>query len=172
MGDLQSDTDTSAAPRSTRRTQRAAAVAVAVTVAVTLILAASIAYVTRSTSGNRPIADQATITQLMTIAKTAAANGGGQVESADAVRSTRSAAVRFSSGDGVSGNEPVWLVQVRGKKDFVCGTCSQPRGAGSSPRGRVIQLILDAKTFDVTDFGLDSRWLDLSPLGAVLVLKK
>jgi hypothetical protein len=77
--------------------------------------------------------------------------------------------VKATSGDGVTGEEPVWVIQLKGAAEFVCRTCRGPSGA-RAPKGRYITRILDATTFDQTDFGLDDKVVNLAQLGTVVRL--
>jgi hypothetical protein len=94
----------------------------------------------------------------------------GQIESAGAVKSQHAAAVRLTSGAIVSGNRDVWAVQVEGVHEFVCRSCSRPWGA-APPRGRFITVVIDAETFEVTDWGLAPNSVDLGKLGTVIELR-
>jgi hypothetical protein len=77
--------------------------------------------------------------------------------------------VKATSGDGVTGDEPVWVIQVKGAAEFTCRTCKGPAGS-QAPHGRYFVLILDATTFDQTDFGLDDTAANLAQLGPVIAL--
>jgi hypothetical protein len=74
-------------------------------------------------------------------------------------------------GDYVSGADgaPVYLVTIRGH--FVCNTCTGPPGS-NAPRGTYMSLVLNAKTFAGTDFGLSPKPPPVSPasLGPVTYL--
>jgi hypothetical protein len=107
--------------------------------------------------------------RLQTLAEQTARSLDGSIKTAQAVKSRHSTAERAISGDIVPGNEPVWAIQVEGAHEFVCHSCSYPAGA-APPRGRYFTLIVDAKTFATTDFGLDSSRADLAELGTVMDL--
>jgi hypothetical protein len=125
---------------------------------------------TASSGASTPAAgDPPTVQRLWAIANSAAVANGGTVFAADAVESTHSKAVRVTMGDGVSGDELVWVVQVEGERRFVCNGCSRPPGA-TSPTGRYLLLVLDARTFDRTDFGIGPTVADLTKLGPVVTL--
>ena len=113
--------------------------------------------------------DATTEQRLWKSAVSAASAQTGTVLLAEAVKSTHATAVRVTSGDGVSGEEPVWVIQVTGAAEFVCRTCSEPMG-GQAPKGRYLTLVLDATTFDQTDFGLEDKAANLAQLGAVISL--
>jgi hypothetical protein len=74
----------------------------------------------------------------------------------------RNRAVKVTSGDAVGGSGPSYVIEIRGT--FVCDSCSVPPG-GRAPQGHVITLVVAAKTFGVTDFGLTDKWVDLRRLG-------
>jgi Domain of unknown function (DUF4232) len=114
--------------------------------------------------------DQQVEQRLWWVADSAAKSDAGTVKAAQAVRSTRAAAVMLTSQGVIDDNQPVWLVQVEGLADFVCNACSRPSGA-AAPRGRFLTMIVGASTFAGMDFGLDSTKADLSRLGAVLDLR-
>jgi hypothetical protein len=99
----------------------------------------------------------------------AATAQGGTIKAAQAVRSTHARAVAVTSGGVITGDEPVWVVQVEGVKEFVCNSCSFPQGA-SAPHGRFQVLILDASTFRTLDFGLSDKDASLIQLGSVVEL--
>jgi hypothetical protein len=77
----------------------------------------------------------------------------------------------LTSGDMVRGNKAVWAVQIEGIHKFVCRECSRPPGA-APPSGRFLTYILDAKTFEVTDFGIGPHRVDLGKLGTVIDLNE
>jgi hypothetical protein len=107
--------------------------------------------------------------RLWQVAERAAEGMNGQIESAQAVRSQRAAAVRLTSGSTVPGNRDVWAIQIEGVHEFVCRKCSRPPGA-RPPSGRFITLVVDAKTFEETDGGLAADSVDLGELGTVIEL--
>jgi hypothetical protein len=113
--------------------------------------------------------ESATEHRLWQIAQRTADSLGGQIKIAQAVRSQHIRAVRLTSGDRVTGNQAVWVIQVEGQRQFVCGACSVPPG-GAAPRGRFVTIVLDAKTFRQTDFGLGRQRVDLGRLGTVVTL--
>ena len=118
----------------------------------------------------RASVDQQVEQRLWSVADSAARSDGGTVKAAQAVRSTRAAAVMLTSQGVIDDNQPVWLVQVEGVADFVCNACSVPAGA-AAPRGRFLTMIIGVTTFESLDFGLDSTKADLGSLGAVLDLQ-
>ena len=93
----------------------------------------------------------------------------GDVATAEAVRSTHARAVRVTMGDVVHGNQPVWVIQVRGSKEFVCNACSRPPGVPAQ-RGRFLLFVLNATTFQTLDDGIGSARADLDQLGTVIHL--
>lgn len=108
--------------------------------------------------------------RLWRIAEDAAEGMGGRIESAQAVESQHAAAVRLTSDATVPGNEDVWVIQVEGVDKFVCiRSCSFPAGA-QPPSGRFITIVMNAQTFETTDFGLAPNSVDLGELGSVIEL--
>jgi hypothetical protein len=91
------------------------------------------------------------------------------VRRAEAVESTHARAVKTTMGDGVQGEQPVWVVQVEGSHPFVCSSCSGPPG-GSAPTGRYLLSVVDAATFQPWDFGIQPNAADLGQLGNVETL--
>lgn len=125
-------------------------------------------------TGSQEVLDPGIEHRLWQVAERAAEGMNGRIESAQAVRSQRASAVRLTSDALVSGNRDVWAIQIEGVHEFVCRTCSRPPGAPPAPplSGRFITLVLDAETFDVTDWGLGSDSVDLGRLGTVVELQK
>jgi hypothetical protein len=107
--------------------------------------------------------------QLWELATRAAKSDGGDVATAEAVRSTHARAVRVTMGDLVQGNQPVWVIQVEGSTQFVCNACSRPAGA-AAPRGRFLTMVADAATLQVLDGGIGPTRADLGQLGTVIDL--
>ena len=107
--------------------------------------------------------------RLWLLAVREAGGDAGKIKVAEAVKSTHARAVRVTSGDLVSGNQPVWVVQVEGYRPFVCTSCSHPYGV-PAPRGRFRTVIVDATTFAITDDGTGSKGADLGSLGTVVHL--
>ena len=108
--------------------------------------------------------------RLWRVAEGAAEGMGGRIESAEAVKSQHAAAVRLTSDAIVPGNEDVWAIQVEGVDKFVCiRSCSFPAGA-QPPSGRFITIVINAETFETTDFGLAPNRVDLGELGSVIEL--
>jgi len=110
---------------------------------------------------------QSTRAKLLSAAQTAARENHGAVQRAVAVESTRMDASRYVTGATVTGNEVVWVVQVSGH--FKCGNDCFSVSLAST--GTVMTLNVDVKTFDVTGFGIGNKWVDLSHLGPVVVLR-
>jgi hypothetical protein len=100
------------------------------------------------------------------VAQTAAREIQGTVQRAVAVESLGSNATRYMSGATVTGNAFVWLVEVAGH--FQCTDCS---GLSGALAGTVLALYIDAKTLQEIGFGLSNKWVDLSHLGPVIVLR-
>ena len=98
------------------------------------------------------------VPRLRAIAKRfAKLNGGHALTQATAVSTTRRKALTSATpGDFVpgSGGVPVYLVTMRGQ--FVAYDVSVPPGA-SAPTGRYASLVLDARTFDTMDLGIDQN---------------
>jgi hypothetical protein len=107
--------------------------------------------------------------RLWAFAVSAATAEGSTVRAAQAVGSTHARAVAVTMGDGVEGDQAVWVVQIEGVTEFVCDQCSVPPGA-RAPHGRFQLQILDASTFRTLDFGLESTKTDLTKLGPVVDL--
>jgi len=93
--------------------------------------------------------------RLATIAREMAkANGDPHVEAVQAVATTHAQALRFATpGDRTStpGSEPVYLILLRGS--FTAYDASPPSGA-PLPTGSFLCVVVDQKTFWVTDWGL------------------
>jgi hypothetical protein len=64
-----------------------------------------------------------------------------------------------------AGSTRVWVIQMHGR--FTCGSCSYPAG-GSAPRGRIIDLVVDAETYEEYDFTITNQASDLNRLGTVV----
>lgn len=107
--------------------------------------------------------------RLWHVAERAAQGMNGRIKSAQAVKSQHAAAVRLTSGAIVSGNRDVWAIQIEGVHEFVCRQCSRPLSA-RPPSGRFITIVIDAKTFESSDWGLASQSVDLSELGTIFEL--
>lgn len=107
--------------------------------------------------------------RLWELATHAARSDGGGVAVAEAVRSTHATAVRVTMGDIVQGNQPVWVIQVEGRTEFVCNACSRLAGA-AAPRGRFLTLVVDATTLQADDGGIGPTRADLGQLGTVIDL--
>ena len=110
---------------------------------------------------------QSTRAKLLSAAQTAARENHGAVQRAVAVESTRMDASRYVTGATVTGSEVVWVVQVSGH--FKCG--NDCFSVSLAPTGTVMTLDVDVKIFDVTGFGIGNKWVDLSHLGPVVVLR-
>lgn len=115
-----------------------------------------------STTARHPVRGR-----LVAIARRMAS--GKPIVLAQAVRSTHAHANRVWSGDGVSGQEAVWLIQVRVARTIVCGYCSAPSNA-SLPRGRIVTEIVTARSLTLTDSGIGNKPTDLHRLGHVITL--
>jgi len=108
--------------------------------------------------------------RLATIARDMAkANGDPHVEAAQAVATTHAQALRVATpGDSTStpGGEPVYLILLRGS--FTAYDASPPSGA-LLPTGSFLCVVVDQKTFQVTDWGLSRHPppIALSSLGSV-----
>jgi hypothetical protein len=74
--------------------------------------------------------------------------------------------IAAGAGTGVIGEQPVYLVVVRG--EFVCNSCSGPPGH-TAPSGNVITSVVDRNTLQGLDFGIGTQ-VDTSKLGPGLQL--
>jgi hypothetical protein len=105
----------------------------------------------------RPVPARA-IRRLTAIAdRTVTIDGGHPVAWATAVVTTRAKALTSATpGDFIpnDGKTVVYLVTIKGH--FVCDLCTGPRGS-RVPAGTYLSLVVDAKTFDGTDFGLGPK---------------
>jgi hypothetical protein len=92
------------------------------------------------------------LVRLETIVRGAArADGDAHPSSATVFASRRHEAnIAGGAGSGVPGNQPVYLVIIRGH--FVCNDCSGPANA-VPPRGNVIMMVLDRWTLRGLDGG-------------------
>jgi hypothetical protein len=100
-------------------------------------------------------------------------NGGHPVAWATAVVTTRAKALTSATpGDLIPNDEKtvVYLVTIKGH--FVCDLCTGPLGS-RAPTGTYLSLVVDAKTFYGTDFGLGPKPPPVAPasLGPVTYLK-
>jgi hypothetical protein len=113
------------------------------------------------------------VPRLAAIADRAArANGDPAPSQVTAVLTTRAKALTSATpGDFVpgSGGVPVFLVTLRGH--FTAADVSRPPGS-AAPTGRYLSLVVDAATFQVTDFGISPAPPPVSPasLGPVTYL--
>ena len=108
--------------------------------------------------------------KLLAAARSAAQENHGTVTRAVAVETNRQEAVHYTSGATVTGGGLVWVVQVAGHFQCASGCFGSPSTA--SPRGTVITLLIDTTTFQESGFALTSRWLDLSHLGIIVILRR
>jgi hypothetical protein len=109
-----------------------------------------------------------TVTTLTVLAHQMAASADdSSVTVADAVLTTRQAAVTATSGDLVNSDEPSYLVQLQGH--FTALDASVPPGQ-KLPTGTFLMFIVDASTGTVTGWGVSDRKADLSALGSVIAL--
>jgi hypothetical protein len=150
--------------------------ALALACTVTLVACASTSSPTPATSSTSRHAaartqdvDPQLQRRLWELATHAARSDGGDVATAEAVPSTHATAVRVTMGDIVQGNQPVWVIQVQGRTQFVCNACSRPAGA-AAPRGRFLTLVVDATTLQTLDDGIGPTGADLGQLGTVIDL--
>jgi hypothetical protein len=113
------------------------------------------------------------VPRLAAIADRAArANGDPAPSQVTAVLTTRAKALTSATpGDFIpgSGGVPVFLVTLRGH--FTAADVSRPPGS-VAPTGRYLSLVVDAATFQVTDFGISPEPTRVSPasLGPVTYL--
>lgn len=109
-----------------------------------------------------------TIASLTKMAGQAAISAGDSgVRVAEAVLTTRQAAVTLTSGDLINSNEAVYLVQVLGQ--FTLTDVSIPQN-GTAPTGIALTLDVDVSNGNVVDAGLTHKAADLSSLGPVIIL--
>jgi hypothetical protein len=113
------------------------------------------------------------VPRLAAIADRAARTNGDPAPSqVTAVLTTRAKALTSATpGDFVPGSAgvPVFLVTLRGH--FTADDVSRPPGS-AAPTGRYLSLVVDAATFQVTDFGISPEPPPVSPasLGPVTYL--
>jgi hypothetical protein len=99
------------------------------------------------------VAGEPVITRLRAIALGAAAQNGEQSPTdAIAYKTTRQDANARTSGAIVDSNQPVFLIVEHG--NFVGVDVSLMYGS-QAPRGRIISVIVDAATGNVTDWGYE-----------------
>ena len=108
--------------------------------------------------------------RLLAAARSAAEDDHGTVRRAVAVEAEREEAVRYTTGATVTGGGIVWVVQVAGH--FRCAGACFGSPSATSPRGSVLTLLIDTTTFRESGLALTGRWLDLSRLGIVVVLRR
>jgi hypothetical protein len=87
-----------------------------------------------------------------------------------AVEANRPEAVHYTSGATVTGGGFVWVVEVAG--NFRCASACFGSPSTASPRGTVLTLLIDTTTFRESGLALTRRWLDLSHLGIVVILRR
>jgi hypothetical protein len=87
-----------------------------------------------------------------------------------AVEANRQEAAHYTTGATVTGGGFVWVVQVAGH--FQCARACFGSPSAASPRGTVLTLLIDTTTFQESGLTLSRRWLDLSHLGIVVVLRR
>jgi hypothetical protein len=114
------------------------------------------------------------VPRLTAIADRAVTVNGGQPGAwATAVVTTRAKALTSATpGDLIPNDEKtvVYLVTIKGH--FVCDLCTGPPGS-HAPTGTYLSLVVDAKTFYGTDFGLGLKPPPVAPasLGPVTYLR-
>ena len=96
-----------------------------------------------------------------------ASYAGEPFKTADAVLTRHADAARYLLGVGMSGNEPVYAIQIVGT--FVCTDCPRAPGGGP-PHGTVLIDLVDATTFAPAGGGIIDKIHDLSHLGTVIHL--
>ncbi|MDA0160393.1 hypothetical protein OM076_08960 [Solirubrobacter ginsenosidimutans] len=93
----------------------------------------------------------------------AAANGDPDPDDVTAIATTHNAAVHAAmAGDDVGDDEDVDLIVMTG--DFAAEGAKHPPGA-EIPTGTFLSLVIEPRTGEIWDYGLDSRRPDLSSLG-------
>jgi hypothetical protein len=111
---------------------------------------------------------EVTRASLTKMAEQAAISAGDRgVRVADAVLTTRQAAVTLTSGSLINSNEAVYLVQLLGH--FTLTGVSIPQ-KGTAPTGIALSFDVDVSDGNVVDTGLAHKAADLSSLGPVIVL--
>jgi len=89
-------------------------------------------------------------------------NGDPNPQSGEVFSTTHQTAERVISASGVNTNQPVFAVVLRGK--FVGYTAYTPDG--KFPAGNAMNVVFDANSLAITDWGLLSTVPDLAALGA------
>ncbi len=112
----------------------------------------------------------ATRAKLLAAARSAARGNHGTVMRAVAVEANRPEAVHYTSGANVTGGGFVWVVEVAGH--FQCASACFGSPSTASPRGTVLTLFIDITSFQASGLTLTRKWLDLSHLGIVVVLRQ
>jgi hypothetical protein len=109
-----------------------------------------------------------TVAMLTRMAEQSAKSDGDPgVRVADAVLTTRQAAVTLTSGSLVNSNEAVYLVQLVGH--FTLTDVSIPPN-GKAPTGTALSFDVDVSDGQTVDLGLAHKAADLSKLGPVIIL--
>jgi hypothetical protein len=123
---------------------------------------------TPSSTASPAPSGEVTIASLTKMAEQEAMSAGDPgVRVADAVLTTRQAAVTLTSGDLINSNEAVYLVQLLGH--FTLTDVSIPPN-GTAPTGTALSFDVDVSDGNVVDTGLARKTADLSSLGPVIVL--
>jgi hypothetical protein len=100
----------------------------------------------------------------------AAGNGDPEPDDVTAIATTHNAAVHAAmEGDDVGDDEAVDLIVMTG--DFSASGAKHPPGA-ETPTGTVLSLVIDPRSGEIWDYGLDDRRPDLSSLGAPTSLSR
>lgn len=133
--------------------------------AVGALIAAGCASPTTGSAGGDP--SMHVRHELLRLARQTARANGAELVSAEAVRSHHETAVHRLSGDRVSDNAPVWVLQIKGSRVFSCRACSAPPGVKPPRGGRFIVEVVDAKYFRMTDVNSSAHAVDLGRLGHV-----
>jgi hypothetical protein len=90
-------------------------------------------------------------------------NGDARPHDGRAFSSTRNFAEKLISGDTVNTDQPAYVAIFRG--NFVGYLASVPPG-GHYPTGHVMTIVFDARTLEVTDWGLVDHVPSTAALGA------
>lgn len=93
----------------------------------------------------------------------ASLNGDARPHDGQVFSSTRNFAEQVISGDTVNTDQPAYVAIFRG--NFVGYLASVPPG-GHFPTGHVMTIVFDARTLEVTDWGLVDRVPPTAALGA------
>lgn len=136
-----------------------------VALAAVVVAAAVVAAGAATTTGARASRPRLSEIRLLQISERAAAAAGDPAPTLiQHSQGTRRHAVAVASGDRVPGTAWSYLIAERGS--FVLKGASVPPGS-STPRGRVLTLVVDADTGASSDLGVSDHYPDLVALSPV-----